>query len=190
MKKILVIVVLAFVLSAVISAEERTMAMDMFLIIDNSSAFREQKSDALAWINEYVIDRILTEGDNITVLAAGDSAESVFSGSIGGEDGISSEKDAIKGRILALETNGSTPDFAGALRDAQSQASRISSARLTYIMLITASASGLEPVLAGNSGLLRWSRSLRYDGWQVFIVAPDIGPRVREAAQAYMNSRR
>jgi hypothetical protein len=185
--KFFALVVLTGVLSPVLEAEDRrSIPLDMYLIIDNSAALRNSKNDTVSWINANVVDRILMEGDRITVWAAGDRAQIIYSDTISGFDG----KKEIKDKLLTLDASGSSADFSGALTDVQSRLSQTTGGRLPYTMLITGSAEGLEPALAANSqGLLRWFRSERYERWQVLIVAPDIGRRVRQAAAAFMNSR-
>ena len=140
------------------AAEGRVIPLDMYLIIDASSALEGPKADTVAWINEQVVDRLLMEGDRVTIWAAGDSARIIFSDTISN----TSSKEEIKDRIQAMELGMGSPDFSGALREAVSRASQTPQSRLSYTMLITASAEGLEPTLTGSAqGLLRWFRSER-----------------------------
>jgi len=133
-----------------------------------------------------VVDRILMDGDRITIWAAGDSARVIHSDTLSGADG----KTELKDKLKALAAEGETADFAGALRDAASRLSQAGSGRLAYTMLVTASAVSLEPALGSARDLFRWFRSERYSRWQVLVVAPDIGSKVRQSAAAYMSSRR
>jgi len=159
----------------------------MYLIIDGSSSIQSFKSDAVKWINERVVDRILIEGDKITIWTAGDNAQLIYSDTIV----TSAGKAGIKDKLNTITTSGKTADFTGALREAASRASQTSRDRLAVTMLITASAEGLEPALTGSAqGLFRWFRSEKYERWQVLIVAPDIGRNVQQSAVAYMSSRR
>ena len=175
--------------SPLLNAEDaRTIPLDMYLIIDGSVSLENSKIDTLAWIGEQVVDRILIDGDKITIWTAGDSARIIHSDTISGAAG----KEEIKNKLKILDTGGRTADFSGALRDLMSRMSQTSpdQSRLSYTMLITASAVGLEPVLTGNAqGLLRWFRSEKYSRWQVLVVAPDIGKKVQQAAAAYMSAR-
>jgi len=167
--------------------DKRNIPLDIYLIIDGSESLQNSKNEAIGWINEKVVDRILMDGDKITILAAGDRSQVIFSETVTGSGG----KQAVKDKLLALETRGKKADFSGALRETASKISQISRERIPLTMLITASAEGLEPVLTGSSqGLLRWFRSEKFQRWQVLIVAPDIGKKVREAAAAYMSSQR
>ena len=179
--------IIAFCLPRLDAEDSRVIPMDYYLIIDGSQSFQGSKAGAISWINEQVVDRLLMDGDRVTILVAGDSAEVVFSGAVSGDKG------AIKDNLANLSTTGRSADFSGALRNVNT---RISGAgggtgRLSYTMLITASADGLERAIAGDTqGLLRWFRTEKYEQWQVLIVAPDIGRRVNQAAAAYMNSLR
>jgi hypothetical protein len=184
--KLLILIVLVGFFSPVLNAEDtRSIPLDMYLIIDGSTALENSKSDAIAWINNQIIDRILIEGDNISIWAAGDTAQMIFSGTISDSDG----KKGIKDKLLTLDTEGNIADFAGAIREVSTRVSQTPQTRMAYTMLITASAEGLRPVLSGGSqSLLRWFRSERYERWQVLILAPDIGTKVQQAAANYMNA--
>jgi hypothetical protein len=58
-------------------------------------------------------------------------------------------------------------------------------------MLVTASAGGLGRTLSGSAqSMLKWFRSEKNMRWQAFILGPDIGGKVSQAAQNYMNSQR
>ena len=176
------------VFSSLLSAEDkRVIPLDMYLIMDSSSSFQSAKAGAADWLNGQVVDRIFTEGDKVTIWAAGDSAEVVYSGQIGN----AGEKSEIKDKIQALTTDGRSADFQGALRDLQQRLSVPSPGRMPYTMLVIATAGGIGSAISGSyQSLLRWSRSEKYEGWQALILAPDIGRKVSQAAQNYMNSQR
>ena len=166
--------------------DKRTIPLDLYLIIDDSSSFQNSKKDAVAWLQSQVLDRILMSGDTVTVWAAGDAPQLIYSGEIS-----SAGNKAIKDSLEKLTSTGKKADFTAALKNAESKVSGTAANRLPHTMLIAASAQGLESALAGNSpGLLKWSRSERYERWQVLVVAPQIGSKVSQAARAYMDSLR
>ena len=184
----MLIVLVNFLPLVLYAEDQRTIPLDVYLVIDCSSSLEPSKPDTIAWINDQVIDRILMDGDKITIWSAGAEAQVTHSAVISGTAG----KEEIRNKLNELNTGGRTADFSGALRDVQSRISQTSGdpGRLPYTILITASARGLEPALTGGSqGLFRWFRSERYEGWQVLIVGLDIGRKVQQAASAYMNSR-
>jgi len=188
--KFLGIIFLAvFLVPALHAEDKRTIPLDLYLIIDGSSILKNSKSDTIAWINSQVVDRILTDGDKVTIWTAGDKAQLIFSDTISGEAG----KKGIKDKLLEIDTGAKKADFSGALKDVLSKVSQTAGdrGRLAYTMLITGSAEGLEPVITGDSrGLLRWFRSEKYERWQVLVVAPNIGKKVQQAAAGYMSSLR
>ena len=183
---IIMIILVGF--SPLLKAEDkRVIPLDMYLIMDGSSSFQSAKTDAVNWFNGQVVDRIILEGDKVSIWAAGDTAEVIHSGQINAADG----KKEIKDKIEAMTAEGRSADFSGALRDLQLRLSETSPGRLPYTMLVTANAGGLGSVITGSSqSMLRWSRSEKYERWQALIVAPDIGRKVSQAAQNYMNSQR
>ena len=186
-KPLILIVLVSFLPLALHAEDKRTIPLDMYLIIDGSASLEDSKNDAIAWIGQ-MTDRTLMDGDTITIWLAGDEAQVIYSGTLSSAAG----KEEIKNKLRALDTGGKTADFSGALRDLTSKLSQTAEnrSRMSYAMLIISSAKGLEPTLTGSAqGLLRWSRSEKYERWQVLILAPDIGRKVQQAAAAYMNSR-
>jgi len=172
--------------SSQLNAENRrVIPLDMYLIVDGSESFQNSKNDAVTWINSQVVDRTLMDGDRITIWRAGNSAQIIYSGDVSGG------KDDIKNALNSLLTDARTPDFSGALTEAASRVSRTPQDRLSYTMLVTASAEGLEQTLTGGArNLLRWFRSEKYERWQVLVVGPDITPRVRQAAASLLDALR
>jgi hypothetical protein len=167
--------------------ETRSLPLDMYLIVDSSSLIAGTKNETASWIGEQVIDRLLKDGDRVTLWAAGDKAQVVFSETLGGANG----KDAVKAKLKAMEAGGKTPDFSGAIRDAASRSAQGSAGRISYTMLVSGSATSLAPALTGkDANLFRWSRVEEYPRFTVLVVAPDIHQKVRQAAAAYMNSGR
>ena len=186
-RKLFILIILVSFIPLLNAEDRRIIPLDMYLIVDGSSSLENSKSDTIAWINSQVVDRILMEGDRITIWTAGDRAQLIHSGTITAAAG--GGKSELKGKLQALELRGKNADFSGALRELTTRVSQTASNRLAVAMLVTASAEGLEPVLTGSSqGLLRWFRSEKYERWQVLVVAPDIGKKVQQAAGAYMSS--
>ena len=202
MKKILVFIILAGFFSPFLGAQntgtvpgdrtvqgDRTVPLDLYLVIDSSSAFSGSINNAIKWVNDEVIGQILREGDSLVVWAAGDRGEMIFSGTISSGD-LGGNTD-LRNRLSALEASGRRADFISPLRDISIRTSQtqVPRSRLGLTMLVFSSAAVLEPVLRDDTrSMLRWSRTLRYEGWQVIMTAADIGPRVQQAARVYMSS--
>ena len=183
----LILIVLVIFLFPLSAEDNRTIPLDLYLVIDGSSYLQNCKNDAISWINDQVVDRILVNGDRITIWTAGDSAQLIYSDTISDQSG----KKGIKDKLAVVDTGGKKADFSGALREAASKVSQTAKGRLAVTMLITASAEALEPAITGSGqGLLRWFRSEKYERWQVLVVGPGIGKEVHQAAAAYMGSRR
>jgi len=186
---VILLTMLSGLLALLPAQSRRTVPLDVYLIIDNSQAVQQSRSEIVAWVQREVIERMLVDGDTITIWAAGDRTRLVYSNTVTGETG----KDEIKAAVQGLRTEGAQADFANALRElsARSAQTAQNQGRLSHSMVITASAEGLYPALTGSAQeLLRWSRSEKYARWQVLVVAPHIGAQVRQAAAAYMSSQR
>ena len=187
-KRLFIILIILVVFSSFLKADDkRSIPLDLYLVIDCSESINGVKTDALAWVSSNVVDRLLIEGDKVTIWSAGDRAQIIHNGEISAGGG----KQEITNLLKTLATNGKSADFPGALRDLAPRVSQTSQNRLAYTLIVTSSAGGLESALTGSSqALLRWSRSEKYSGWQVLVVAPDIAPKVRQAALTYMSSQR
>jgi len=159
----------------------RVIPLDMFLIIDGSDFFENSKADAIAWINSHVVDRILQDGDRITIWRAGDTAQVIHTGYISGNT------QEITNLLNSMLISGRTPDFSSALIDAAARASRTTQDRLPYTMLVASSAAGLQRTITGEArNLLRWFRSEREERWQILVIDPHLTPRVQTAAASLM----
>ena len=186
-RNFLIFIVLVSFLPFLSAEDRRTVPLDLYLIIDDSEAFLTVKDNAIAWVNEQVLDRLLMEGDSVTVWTAGDSAQILYSGEISSLD----VKKDIQDKLKAIGTAGKTANFASALRELEPVLSKTPQNRMPYSVLVTASAVGLRTAFTGNSqSLLKWFRTEKYERWQALIIAPDIGPRVSQTASTYMNSMR
>jgi len=187
LRKLIILTILVNFMPLLNAEDKRVIPLDLYLIIDGSSALKSAKNDVVSWINQQVVDRILVDGDRITVWNAGDRAQVIYSETIV----VSSGKSALKDKLQTLNTEGRTADFSSALKEVLPKVSQTPGDRLACTMLITASAEGLEPAISGSSqNLLRWFRSEKYERWQVLVLAPDIGGKVQQNAQAYMRSLR
>jgi hypothetical protein len=173
--------------NSLLADDKRVIPLDLYLVIDSSESINGVKDEALTWVYSNVVDRLLVEGDKITIWSAGDSARIIHNGEITASGG----KQEIRDLLQNLVTNGKGADFPGALRDLAGRVSQTDQNRLSYTVLVTSSAGGLESALTGSSQtLLRWSRSEKYSGWQVLVAAPGIAPKVQQAALNYMSSQR
>jgi hypothetical protein len=187
-KNLLIILIILVGFISVINAEDkRVIPLDLYLVIDCSDSINSVKNDTLTWVYSNVIDRLLVEGDKVTIWSAGDKAQVIHNGEISASGGKSEISDLLQN----LVTNGKSADFSGALRDLEPMVYGTDQSRLPYTVLVASSAEKLENALTGSSRtLLRWSRSEKYSGWQVIIAAPNIAPKVRQAAASYMSSQR
>jgi hypothetical protein len=182
----LIMIVLVMFTSFLKADDKRVIPLDFYLVIDCSESINSVKNDALSWVYSNVVDRLLIEGDKVTIWSAGDSARIIHYGEISSSAG----KREIRDLMQNLATNEKSADFSGALRDLEPRVSTDQS-RLSYTVLVASSAGGLESALTGSSkGLLQWFRTEKYEGWQILVVAPDIAPKVRQAALSYMSSQR
>jgi hypothetical protein len=162
--------------------DTRTAAIDVNLIMDGSGALKNAGNEAVAWVSDYLIDRILQDGDRITIWNAAGNAQIVFSDTLSGAGG----KETVKNTLRSLAFQGNSADFSGALRSAASRGN--AGAAISYTVLISGSSSSLSPLLLGSdSNLLRYSRVEEFSGWRALVIALNINAQVQRAATAYFS---
>jgi hypothetical protein len=162
----------------------RTVPLDVYIIVDGSSAMERGREEAVSWLCNTVVDGILQQGDRIWIWRAGAGPELVYSGAIG------ADKEAIKALIRSIQFQGEAADYRGALGEAQSSVERESRGRITYTLLVSGSGAKDPPSQeAESAGLLRYSRVDSFSGWRVLTVGLDLGARVGRSTNYYMNNR-
>jgi hypothetical protein len=169
------------VLTTRIWGDTRTVPLDVYIIVDGSSAMEKGKEEAIAWLCNTVVDNILQSGDRIWIWRAGAKPELIYSGTLG------NDKELVKTPIRAIQFQGEAADYRGALQEAQALVSRN---RISYTLLISGSGAKDPPSQeAESAGLLRYSRVDSFSGWRVLTVGLDLTARVRQSTTYYMNNR-
>ncbi|MDR3276539.1 MAG: hypothetical protein LBT11_04935 [Treponema sp.] len=163
-------------------ADERSLALDMFLIIDGSMALAAGRTEALNWVCDTVVDGMLRAGDRVIVWAAGEKAREIFSGKIAGQDSLDTLKALIRG-IGARETGA---DFAGALREAAAREAAVQAAGgMSYTLLVAGAGPGQSSLLRGTEDLLRYSRVREFPQWRAMVSLGSISSAVGRAAASF-----
>jgi len=160
--------------------DARTVPIDLYLIIDSSSAMDQEKESAFTWLCTTVVDGILQQGDTIKIWTAGQKPELIYSD----DSGI--DKEAAKKAIRSIRFEGETADYRGSLREVQAKVQ--SGKRVAYTLLVSGSQAKDPPSQeAESAGLLRYSRVDHFSGWRVLTVGFDLDTRVQRASAYYMN---
>ncbi|MDR0628160.1 MAG: hypothetical protein LBG24_00650 [Treponema sp.] len=185
-KKYRFILVISLLFPAVLGAgDKRTIPLELFLIIDGSSALKKVQAPVVRWLHEQVVDSILQEGDRLTIWLAAEKGEVIFSDVLKG----AGDKARIKRVFQSLPLEGGTANFTGALRDATARVQQ--SRSMVYTLLISGSTAGGSPSLGGDAvGLLRFTRVEEFSGWRAAVIGLGLTARVQQAAAAYMQGNR
>ncbi len=186
--KTLVLVSLIFMLplSLCFGGDERSMPAEVYIIFDNSVSMKDSKDEAVAWINEHVLDQILQSGDSLTIWSVADKPVLEFSGTISSPEKIGE----VKKILSSITPKDITGNYRSAFEELQRKTIPNPRYTLSYTILITGlsekttSLSGAEAV-----NILKYSRSKDFPGWKVMIIGLGLEQRVKTAAAAYMSSR-
>jgi hypothetical protein len=167
-----------FVCGGTAEAETRKDPVDVNLIIDGSRYTRDLGGEISDWLCSYVVDGMLIEGDYLQICVAGERAQTLYAGVFKAE-----EREALKALLRRPLPGSETADFSGALGGLSPGKDR--SPLMIYTLLIS-TPRGLSYVRASY---LRFSRTMDFPGWRALVLAPDIGPRIRDAAGAFLAGR-
>ena len=160
----------------------RTSPIDVYIIVDSSSAMERGREQAISWLSTTVIDNMLRNDDRIWIWTAGARPELIYSGNL-------DNKEEVKTVIRSISFEGDAADYRGALFEAQALVQR--SDRTTFTLLISGSEAKDPPSReAESAGLLRYSRVESFPGWRVLTVGLDLAPKVRRSAAYYASNGR
>jgi hypothetical protein len=113
----------------------RSGELDMFIIIDGSSALSSGRDGAVQWLCDYAVDGMLREGDRLTIWLAAAPARRLFSETLG-----PNTLEAAKSLIRSINLVGETADYKGAL---QAAAENEASARgMAYTLIVGGAQAG------------------------------------------------
>jgi hypothetical protein len=183
MKKLLLCVVTFTSLVVLYAGDIRTVPMDMYLMIDGSTAIHDTKDEIIDWLSTKIIDSIVQEGDTVTICLVQKLVPVIFSDTIN-----KSGKDTAKKAIKAIVPAGTDVDFDQALAGAANRST--SQDHIQYTLLVSGSVTGLSAAMSGKSAsLLRFSKVEDHHGWQTVVLAPGIAGRVQRAATDFLSGR-
>jgi hypothetical protein len=184
MKKSVLVLILALCFAGSLSAADtRTIPLDLFLIIDNSSLLATAKDAAIVWMCNHLIDDLLQDGDHITIWVTSDTARTLFSDSVNRV-----RKETAKNILRTMEDSNAPADFTGALRAASVRASAIQNAnRIVYTLLVSGSEASIFSTTDSDIvGLLRVSRVDDFSGWRVLTIGLGLSSQAQRAASNYI----
>ncbi|MDR3302909.1 MAG: hypothetical protein LBS86_00685 [Treponema sp.] len=183
MKSIALVLIVALAVPAVLfSADKRSIPLDMFIIIDASTALRNVKDAVIEWVCDHLIDNQLQDGDHLTVWLVTDNAQIVFSDSL---DRV--RKGAVKTTLRKLRPSGGNANFSAALHDAAVRATAIQNANhIVSTFLVVGAESDIFLNKADDAAeLLRFSRVQDFSGWRLLTIGLGLAAQVQRGAAGW-----
>jgi hypothetical protein len=164
------------------AADIRTVPMNINVILDGSRDMGAFMDETAAWLCDYLVEGILSEGDRLNVWVAGEGVQRVYSGVLGG----GGWKETVKEIFRSVAPDAGRADLAAALGEA-SRYQDGNTGDIPAYTLVCGSSGGLASLGGEGTAYLRYSRNREFSGWRVVTVALDAGPGIREAVQAYLS---
>ncbi|GHU12931.1 hypothetical protein FACS1894161_2190 [Spirochaetia bacterium] len=184
--------VFLFLMSAAAQGQTRRVPLDVYVIIDSSTAMGRGKNEAVSWVCDAVLGGTVQNGDRLNLWTAGEKPALLYSGEISAD----TREDAKK-LVRNIRFQDGSADYRGALNQARTQilagteySGRSADGRLSYTLLVSGANPKDPPVKeAESAGLLMYSRVENFSGWRVLTVGLDVGVKVRQNTSTYMKNR-
>ena len=183
-KRILFILLFLSTMLPPVMADLRKDPMDFFLILD-ISAIKSHRQEAIEWVCDAIIDKMVQEGDRLTVWSTLDERGLVFNDTIS-----ATLRESLKKQVRNLQNSGDVGNLSKALKDAERKVTALPAKHLSYTLLV--SGVGYNPNSApdGVADLLRYGKTMDFSGWKAMVVGLGINTRVHDAATSYINSKK
>lgn len=167
------------------SADERNKPIDVFILVDRSSAMADAIGDAREWICSTVVDGMLIPGDRIHLWTFSETTERIYQGTVVTDD----FRDTLKKTLRGIAGDSKVPDIAAALSSFLAEASaRADRNTIAYVLV---AGSMTDRALKGlgdgkTEELLRFSRVEARPGWKAVVVGIHMEDAVRELTKRYL----
>ena len=169
------------------SADERTEPIDVIVALDKSLSMAEEIDAVKEYVNTYLIDQLLIDGDFFLVVAFYGQTQIPVSMTIHGQE----DKERAKAIISRLLANGHFTDIGNALDVLGRQVEQHSGDdRKKYLLLITDGIQEAPPQSkyyspdgSFNHAFLENTKTIQMKGWKVQILGVGVGKEARELAQ-------
>ena len=182
--------VFLFTLLPLAAADLRQEPIDVFLILD-ISAIKNNQQEAIDWVCDTIIDKMVQEGDRLSIWSASGGTSLVFNETISAQ-----QRELAKRQVRGLQSSGNGGSFYTALREAERRISALPAQRMAYTLLVSGvglnpdsmSSPGQENTPSGVTNLLRYAKTENFAGWKAMLIGIGINDRVRGAAASYINN--
>ncbi|MBN2553356.1 MAG: VWA domain-containing protein [Spirochaetales bacterium] len=185
----LILVVFSLILPSSIRADEREEPIDVIIALDKSKSMAENgKIEAVKeYVNSYIIDQLLIEGDLFLVVAFYGQTEIPISMTIGGDE----DKERAKAIVTQLLGDGVYTDIGNALDVLGEQVEKYARPdRKKHLLLIT---DGIQeappdskyysPDGSFNHAFLENTKTIQMKGWKVHILGVGLEGEARQLAE-------
>lgn len=172
-------------ISFLLTADDRTENIDVFLVVDKSLSMEEEIEAVKSYINESIIDELLIPGDNFVVIIFYGEAEVLLEGT------VSATKTSIFNLVSYIEADGRFTDIGNALDKLKTTLPLLETeGNRKYLLLITDGIQEAPPQSpyyspdgSFNHEFLENTKEIVMEGWKIHILGIGSSTAAKEIAE-------
>jgi hypothetical protein len=167
-------ILLLGLVTALVSADQRTEPMDVIIALDKSLSMEGKIEAVIAYVNDYLIDKLLIDGDYFLVVAFYGKTETPVAMRING----ATDKERAKTAIAKLAADGRFTDIGNALDVLGAEVQKLGDpSRKKYLLLLT---DGIQEAPRASKyyspdgkfthAFLENTKTIQKKGWKIQIL--------------------
>ncbi len=171
-------------ITSILAADDRTEAIDVFLVVDKSLSMEEEIGAVKDYINQSIVGELLIPGDNFIVITFFGEADVLLSGA------VSASKASIASEVSFIKADGRFTDIGNALDKLKDTLPKLETeGRRKYLLLITDGIQEAPPESryyspdgSFNHEFLENTKEIVMEGWKIHILGIGTATAAQEIA--------
>ena len=166
-------------------ADSRDENIDVFIVLDKSLSMEEEIAAVRQYVKESLVDRLLIEGDRVTIIAFFGKAVRLVS------ERVATDRSSLHSKVASLEADGRYTDIGNALDALDAAVKSVTASEMRkYLLLLT---DGIQeappdskyysPDGSFNHAFLTNTKSIQREGWKILILGIGAATDARRMAE-------